>query len=104
MMHVKNAEQVNVRKLLHTDECYIYLLLELCDRVNSNCDLWEYLDLIFDQLSDLLSQILNEMELSLPKLPSILPSGFSTLLLSVLTSAYPGLLKPSPYESDIVKV
>ena len=57
MMHVKYAEQVNVRKLLHTDECYIYLLLELCDRANSNCDLWEYLDLIFDQLSHLLSQI-----------------------------------------------
>ena len=68
MMHVKYAEQVNVRKLLHTDECYIYLLLELCDRVNSNCDLWEYLDLIFDQLSDLSSQIL---EFSLPKKPSI---------------------------------
>ena len=77
MMHVKYAEQVNVRKLLHTDECYIYLLLELCDRVNSSCDLWEYLDLVFDQLSDLLSQILIEMELSLPKSPSILPKMIS---------------------------
>ena len=32
IMHV---EQVIVRKLLHADECYIHLLLELFDQVNS---------------------------------------------------------------------
>ena len=46
-----------------------------------------------------LSQIKMEMELSLPKLPSILPSVSAIFPLSIFTSAYPGLLKPSPYES-----
>ena len=45
------------------------------------------------------SQIKMEMELSLPKLPSILPSVSAIFLLSVLTSVYAIPMKPSPFES-----
>jgi len=43
------------------------------------------------------SQIKMEMELSLPKLPSILPSVCCTLLLVDVNSAYPASKKPSPH-------
>ena len=46
-----------------------------------------------------LSQIKMEMELSLPKLPSILPSVCCTMLLVDVNSAYPASKKPSPYTS-----
>ena len=64
------------------------------------------MDGLIDGISEVLgedvksvSQIKMEMELSLPKLPSILPSVCCTLLLVDVNSAYPIPMKPSPYES-----
>ena len=50
------------------------------------------------------SQIKMEMELPLPKLPSILPSVCCTLLLVDVNSAYPVPNKPYPYAAYIVNV
>ena len=50
------------------------------------------------------SQIKMEMELSLPKLPSILPSVCCTLLLVDVNSAYPVRKKPYPNTAYIVNV